>query len=207
MKDTFVILLLGALISCSFSSNSIQSQGTESIYTDSLDDTVNKDSTFLLWTSIIDSMKKVELRDVFDYMEPHDMFGAIESCGNLNGEKRIRDLYPHYQIGDTLVFIQRIRGHLSSLHSFFWKKNCVGYYYMYRKNLYDTDSVFVRHFDEREDQQKELFKACEEWNLKYLSKYNEYHHHKSQMFIFRVIVLKDNQFQMDYISRIFQAEQ
>ena len=78
---------------------------------------------------------------------------------------------------------------------------------MYRKNLYDTDSVFVRHFDEREDQQKELFKACEEWNLKYLSKYNEYHHHKSQMFIFRVIVLKDNQFQMDYISRIFQAEQ
>ena len=68
----------------------ISSTGTSSRAADSVDATlVDEDSTSILWTAIVDSMKEVGLKNVIDNMVPHDLAHVIEKSRILNGEKKI----------------------------------------------------------------------------------------------------------------------
>ena len=201
MKKTLVILLIGSFMGCTIASTRSSSHTNDSVSIGRVVD----DITSFLWVSVVDSMKEVGLKNVIDNMVPHDLAHVIEKGRILNGEKKIRDLYPHYQVGDTLFFIQHIECSRYITHFTFWKKGDKVYNYRYRpqpNNMPDT--VFIRQFDERELQYREFFKACEDWNVDYLSNSEEYHKHKSQRFIFRVIIKEKGEFQMDYVSRVFQ---
>ena len=201
MKKTLVILLISSFMGCTISST-----GTSSRAADSVDATlVDEDSTSILWNAIVDSIKEIGLRDVIECYEANDMSAAIEIYRKLNGEKEIRALYPRHQVGDTLFFVQDVRCNRESPRLYFWKKDHIGNFYTYRrKNSDSADTVYVRQFDELDEYRKDFFKACNEWDMNYLSSYDEFHKHLFQTFIFRVIIKEKGEFQMDYVSRVFQ---
>lgn len=207
MKRIVTFILWGTLISCSIVSTNTTSHAREDIDVDLNLDSIEEDSTFVMWTAIIDSIKEISMMNVIECMESKDKIPVIERSRELNGEKEIRALYPHHQVGDTLYFIQYVICQKSTPSLFFWKKGNLGYSYTYSKKYHNgTDTIVMYRFDELGDDQRELLKICEKWDKNYLSNYNESHNHLFQKFFFRIIVEKNGQFQMDYISRIFQPQ-
>ena len=203
-----LFIFWGTLMSCTgMSTTNTSSHVAEEVDINLNDSNNEEDSTFSLWTAIVDSIKSISMENVIECMESKDKIPVIERSRELNGEKEIRALYPHHQVGDTLFFIQYVICQKSTPSLCFWKKGGEGYMYTYSKEYHNgPETIVVYRFNELGDDQRDFFKICEKWDKKYLSNYKEFHNHLFQKLFFRIIIEDNGQFQLDYISRIFQPQ-